>query len=96
VDGYCEWLACTFSNLWRYEYKTYLIMAAHGINCVRQRDIKRNALKKCLGEFPAHRISTVSLIIFCLIYVWFVYPLMNIHNSKQAFTIGLDAANSGV
>ena|SRR5690554_6080645 len=43
---------------------------------------------KHLSELLAHQLSTVTLIILCSIYVSFVFPLLNIQNSKQAFLIG--------
>jgi hypothetical protein len=43
---------------------------------------------KQFGEFRAHQLSTLTLIILCSIYIWFVFPLLDIQNSKQAFLIG--------
>jgi hypothetical protein len=43
---------------------------------------------KHFSELLAHQISTITLIILCSIYVSFVFPLLNIQNSKQAFLIG--------
>lgn len=44
---------------------------------------------KQFSEFRAHQLSTITLIILCSIYIWFVFPLLNIQNSKQALLIGL-------
>lgn len=44
---------------------------------------------KHYSEYRAHQLSTITLIVFCSVYVWFVFPLLNIQNSKQAFLIGL-------
>lgn len=43
---------------------------------------------KHFSEFRAHQWSTITLIILCSIYVWFVFPLLKIQNAKQAFLIG--------
>ena len=43
---------------------------------------------KQFSEFRAHQLSTITLIIFCSIYVWIVFPLLRIQNSKQALFIG--------
>lgn len=45
-------------------------------------------LKKHFGELQAHQLSTITLIVLCSIYVWLVFPFLNIQNSMQAFTIG--------
>jgi len=44
-------------------------------------------IKHC-SEFRAHQLSTITLIILCSIYVWFVFPMLSIKNSKQALLIG--------
>ncbi len=43
---------------------------------------------KYFNEFRAHQLSTITLIILCSIYIWFVSPMLSIQNSKQAFLIG--------
>lgn len=43
---------------------------------------------KHFSEFRAHQLSTLTLIGLCSIYVSFVFPLLNVQNSKQAFLIG--------
>ncbi len=45
-------------------------------------------LIKEFSEFRAHQLSTLTLILFCSIYIWFVFPYLNIQNSKQALLIG--------
>lgn len=44
---------------------------------------------KYFSEFRAHQLSTLTLIILCSVYIWFVFPVLNIHNSKLAFAIGI-------
>ena len=43
---------------------------------------------KHFDDLRAHQLSTVTLIILCSIYVWFVLPLLNIRHSRQALLIG--------
>src|SRR4051812_43484652 len=50
--------------------------------------LRELVLMKYYGEFRAHQLSTITLIILCSIYVWFVFPLLGIQNSIQAFLIG--------
>src|SRR2546423_14489654 len=40
------------------------------------------------SECRAHQLSTITLIILCSVYVWFVFPLLNIQNFKQSLLIG--------
>ena len=44
---------------------------------------------KHFSESAAHQLSTLSLIIFCAIYTWFILPSLNIQNTVQAFLAGL-------
>jgi uncharacterized membrane protein YoaK (UPF0700 family) len=43
---------------------------------------------KYFNDLRAHQLSTITLIILCSIYVGFVFPFLNIQNSKQAIFIG--------
>ncbi|MDO9372779.1 MAG: hypothetical protein Q7T76_00105 [Ferruginibacter sp.] len=43
---------------------------------------------KHFTEFRAHQSSTVTLIVLCSIYVWLVFPQLNIQDVKQALLIG--------
>ncbi len=43
---------------------------------------------KHYSEFRAHQFSTITLLILCILYVGFVFPLLNINSSKQALLIG--------
>ncbi len=42
-----------------------------------------------MSVFRAHQLSTITLILFCTVYTWFVFPSLKIQNSRQAFMIGL-------
>lgn len=46
-------------------------------------------LIKYYSELRASQLSTISLVLFCAIYIWFIMPVLNIQNSIQAFLIGL-------
>jgi hypothetical protein len=43
---------------------------------------------KHFSELKAHQFSTITLIVLCSIYVSFIFPLLNVQHSKQAFLIG--------
>jgi nitrate/nitrite transporter NarK len=43
---------------------------------------------KHFKELQAHQLSTCTLIILCSIYVWFIFPLLNIQYPKQAALTG--------
>ena len=44
---------------------------------------------RSMSELRAHQLSTVTLIVFCSIYIWSIFPVLKVLNSKQAFLIGL-------
>lgn len=44
---------------------------------------------KYFSNLHAHQLSTVTLIILCSVYIWFVFPFLNILSSKQALLIGI-------
>lgn len=50
--------------------------------------LRELVLVKQFSDLRAHQFSTISLIILCSIYVWLVYPMLNIQTFKQAFLIG--------
>ncbi len=43
---------------------------------------------KHMNELRAHQLSTITLIIFCSIYVWLIFPHLHIPNIQQAFLAG--------
>ena len=51
--------------------------------------IRELLFAKRFSDLTAHQLSTITLIIFCGIYVWLVSPLLNVQTSEQAFLIGL-------
>lgn len=50
--------------------------------------VRELLLAKHYNEFRAHQLSTITLIILCAIYVWFIIPLLHVQNAKQALLIG--------
>lgn len=44
---------------------------------------------KHVSELKAHQLSTITLIILCSLYVWIIFPFLNIQNAKQALLTGL-------
>ena len=43
---------------------------------------------KYTNELRAHQFSTITLIILCSVYVWLIFPHLNIPNGRQAFVAG--------
>lgn len=60
-----------------------LIVVAFGNAMLRE-----TVLLKLMNEFRAHQWSTVTLIIFCFVYTWFIFPKLQIVSTGQAFTAG--------
>lgn len=44
---------------------------------------------KYFTELRAHQLSTITLMLFCSVYVWLIFSFLNIQKSGQAFRIGL-------
>src|SRR5687767_7375246 len=44
---------------------------------------------KHFSELRSHQFSTITLIILCIIYVWFVFPLLKIQTIQQCFLVGI-------
>src|SRR5688572_30088234 len=43
---------------------------------------------KSINALRAHQLSTITLIIFCSIYIWFVFPILDVRSIRQALLIG--------
>ena len=41
-----------------------------------------------LSELRSQQLSTVTLTLLCSVYVWMVFPYLNIQNGRQAFGVG--------
>lgn len=44
---------------------------------------------KYFNEIRSHQLSTITLIIFCAFYNWYIFPRLGIQNKKEAFLIGI-------
>ncbi len=51
--------------------------------------IRQLIIAKYFNELRAHQLSTITLIILSSIFVFLIFPFLNIKNTKQAFLIGL-------
>ena len=43
---------------------------------------------KHFSALRAHQLSTVTLMTLCAVYVWFLFPALDIHQRRQAFAYG--------
>lgn len=43
---------------------------------------------KLYNEFRAHQLSTLTLIVLCAVYTWFIFPQLNIQQPRQAILVG--------
>jgi len=51
--------------------------------------IRQLVFTKYFSDLRAQQFSTITLIILCTIYIWFVFPFLNIQSGNQAILIGL-------
>lgn len=51
--------------------------------------IRQLVFIKYMSELRAHQLSTLTLILLCSIYTWFIFPYMKVQNIKQSLLIGL-------
>lgn len=51
--------------------------------------LREIVLIKRFSDLRAHQLSTLTLIVFCSIYVWFLFPVLEIKSPRQAILIGL-------
>lgn len=64
-------------------------MAANHLDCICKCNTETTVFIQHFDELQAHQLSTINLIILCSIYVWIIFPLFRIQNSRQALLIGL-------
>jgi hypothetical protein len=50
--------------------------------------LRELVLIKQFSEVRAHQLSTVSLMILCAVYSWFIFPLLKIKTINQSLLIG--------
>lgn len=51
--------------------------------------LRELVIVKYFNEFLSSQLSTITLIVFCGIYIWLILPYLNIQNSGEAFLIGI-------
>lgn len=51
--------------------------------------LRESVFSKSMSAFHAHQWSTVTLMILCALYAWFVFPNLKIDEVRQAWTVGL-------
>ncbi len=51
--------------------------------------LRELVLVKYFAELPAHQLSTITLMLFCAVYTWFIFPLLRITSNNQALRVGL-------
>jgi hypothetical protein len=51
--------------------------------------IRQLVFVKYMSELRAQQLSTLTLILLCSVYTWFVFPYMKVQNIKQSLLIGL-------
>ena len=50
--------------------------------------IRQFVFIKHMSELQAHQLSTLTLIILCSVYTWFIFPYLKVQNTEQSFLIG--------
>lgn len=50
--------------------------------------LRQLVLIKSMNELRAHQLSTLTLIVLCSVYVAFIFPMLGVENSRQAFLTG--------
>lgn len=50
--------------------------------------LRELVFSKLYSEFRAHQLSTLTLIVLCAIYTWFIFPQLNIQQPRQAIVAG--------
>lgn len=51
--------------------------------------LRQLVFTRYMNELRAHQLSTITLIIFCSVYVRLIFPYLHIQNLKQVFSAGL-------
>lgn len=70
------------------DIKPYLLWLPMILIAFANATIRELLVIKHFSDFRAHQLSTIILILFCAIYIWYVLPYLNIQNSRQALLIG--------
>ncbi len=51
--------------------------------------IRETLFARYVSETSAQQLSTITLVIFCFIYTWFVFPRLLIQNTSPALVTGI-------
>lgn len=51
--------------------------------------LREKLIARYYSQFRSHQLSTITLIIFCSVYVWYILPYLEIETGRQALFIGL-------
>ena len=51
--------------------------------------MRETILKNYVVELRAHQISTISLMVFCTLYIFFIFPLLKISSVSSAIWLGI-------
>lgn len=51
--------------------------------------LREKVIIKHYSEFHAHQLSTLTFIVLCSVYVWLVYPMLQIQRPGHALVIGM-------
>ena len=51
--------------------------------------LREIVLRKHFSEITAQQLSTITLLLFCFVYTWFVFSKLRILSSRQALLVGI-------
>lgn len=68
--------------------KTFLFWLPMIVIAFANAMLREFVIIKHYTEFRAQQLSTVTLLLFCSIYIGLIYPYLDIKTTKQAFIIG--------
>lgn len=71
------------------EIKYFLLWLPMILIAFANATLRELIIVKHFGDFRAHQLSTITLIVLCALYIWFVIPVLDIQNTRQALLIGL-------
>lgn len=63
-------------------------MAADDTDCICECGFAETILIKHFNAVRAHQLSTLTLMLFCAIYIWLIFHRLKIENAGQALLIG--------
>ena len=51
--------------------------------------LRQGVFLKHMSDNRAHQLSTLTLMVLCAVYVWMVFPVLQITSGRQALIVGL-------